>query len=52
MILAGSGMTDVFVNVLWPGQAHYETTFCADSYTKRVYGDQLKQCLAAAQSQR
>ncbi len=45
--LAANGITDVFVNVLWPGQAHYESSVVPPSSTYREWGDQLQQALAA-----
>ncbi len=49
-ILADSGMNAVFVNVAWPGLAHYDSQVMPQSDAVRRYGDQLKQCVAAAQA--
>lgn len=45
--LARDGITDVFVNVLWPGQAHFESSVVPPSRTYREWGDQLQQALTA-----
>ncbi|MBU0714502.1 MAG: family 10 glycosylhydrolase [Verrucomicrobia bacterium] len=47
-ILADAGMHAVFVNVLWAGLAHYDSRVVPQSEAVSRYGDQLKQCLAAA----
>ena len=51
-ILADAGMHEVFVNVLWAGLAHYNSQVVPQSETGRRYGDQLKQCVAAAHANR
>jgi len=51
-ILADAGMHAVFVNVLWAGLAHYESQIVPQSETVSRYGDQLKQCVAAAHANR
>lgn len=47
-ILADSGMRAIFVNVLWAGLAHYDSQVVPPSDVANRYGDQLKQCVAAA----
>ena len=47
-VLAGHGITDLYVNVLGHGRAHYPTRVLQESEIVPVYGDQLEQCLAAA----
>jgi len=47
-ILADAGMHAVFVNVLWAGLAHYDSQVVPQSEVVSRYGDQLKQCVAAA----
>lgn len=47
-ILASHGITDLFINVLWPGVAHYPSDVVPRSDTVRVHGDQVAACLAAA----
>jgi uncharacterized lipoprotein YddW (UPF0748 family) len=47
-LLAGQGMTDVFVNLLWAGWAHYRSAVLPLSDAGRLYGDQLQACVAAA----
>ena len=51
-ILADAGMHAVFVNVLWAGLAHYDSQVVPQSKTVSRYGDQLKQCVAAAHANR
>ena len=51
-ILADAGMHEVFVNVLWAGLAHYDSQVVPQSEAVSRYGDQLKQCLAAAHANR
>ena len=51
-ILSDTGMRAVFVNVLWAGLAHYDSQVVPQSDAVRRYGDQLKQCLAAAHANR
>ena len=47
-LLEHHGITDVFPNMLLAGQAHYSSSVLEESETRRVYGDQLAQCLDAA----
>ncbi|MBI2437547.1 MAG: family 10 glycosylhydrolase [Lentisphaerae bacterium] len=47
-ILAEAGLNAIFVNVLWPGRAHYDSKVVSPSEAAGRYGDQLKQCLDAA----
>lgn len=51
-ILADAGMRAIFVNVLWAGLAHYDSQVVPQSEAVSRYGDQLKQCLAAARANR
>ncbi|MDP2990975.1 MAG: family 10 glycosylhydrolase, partial [Kiritimatiellota bacterium] len=51
-ILADAGMHAVFVNVLWAGLAHYDSQVVPQSEAVSRYGDQLKQCVAAAHANR
>jgi uncharacterized lipoprotein YddW (UPF0748 family) len=51
-ILADAGMHAVFVNVLWGGLAHYDSQVVPQSEAVSRYGDQLKQCVAAARANR
>ncbi|MCX6994042.1 MAG: family 10 glycosylhydrolase [Kiritimatiellaeota bacterium] len=51
-ILADAGMRAVFVNVLWAGLAHYDSQVVPQSEAVNRYGDQLKQCVAAAHANR
>jgi uncharacterized lipoprotein YddW (UPF0748 family) len=46
--LADAGMHAIFVNVLWAGLAHYDSQVVPQSEAVGRYGDQLKQCVAAA----
>jgi len=47
-VLKAHGVTDLFVNMLWPGFADYPSERLPASATCRERGDQLAQCLAAA----
>lgn len=47
-LLKRHGITDVFVNALWPGLAHFNADTVARSYTVRTHGDQLEKCIRAA----
>jgi len=38
--LREAGITDLYVNLLWPGKAHYPSTIVPQSRTYRDYGDQ------------
>lgn len=46
--LRAAGVTDVFVNLLWPAQAHFPSDIVPMSYTARAHGDQAAAVLAAA----
>lgn len=46
--LRAAGINTLFVNMLWAGLAHYPSDIVPESATRRMYGDQLAQCLAAA----
>ena len=47
-LMAESGINAIFINATWAGLAHYPSKILPESYTKRFYGDQLAQCIAAA----
>jgi uncharacterized lipoprotein YddW (UPF0748 family) len=47
-VLATNGLSDLFVNVAWPGLAHYDSGILPRSDLAAARGDQLAQCLAAA----
>jgi len=47
-ILSDSGITAIFLNATWAGLAHYPSKVLPESYTYRIYGDQLEQCIKAA----
>ncbi|MBN2300906.1 MAG: family 10 glycosylhydrolase [Lentisphaerae bacterium] len=47
-VLASHGITDLFVNVLWAGIAHYESDVLPRSDAYRIKGDLLAQCIKAA----
>jgi len=47
-VLAQSGITAVFPNVLWAGMAHYPSKYAAQSDDSKQLGDQLAQCVSAA----
>jgi uncharacterized lipoprotein YddW (UPF0748 family) len=47
-LLADSGFTAVFPNMLWGGVAHYPSDVLPRSATFRKHGDQIAQCCAAA----
>jgi uncharacterized lipoprotein YddW (UPF0748 family) len=47
-LLARQGITDIFVNLLSAGTAHYPATTLPRSDVFRVHGDQAAQCVAAA----
>ncbi len=49
-ILAEHGINAIFPNVAWPGRVHYRSDFLPASRTLNLYGDQLRQCLAAARA--
>ncbi len=46
--LEAGGVTDLFINALWPGVAHFDSRVVPRSDTFRVHGDQVTACLAAA----
>lgn len=48
--LRARGITDLFINVLWPGVAHYPSDVLPRSDTFRVHGDQVAACLDAARA--
>lgn len=47
-LLARHGVTDLFLNVAWPGMAHYEGRAGEGSPVLEAHGDQLAQALRAA----
>jgi uncharacterized lipoprotein YddW (UPF0748 family) len=47
-LLANSGFTAVFPNMLWPGAAHYPSRLVPPSETLKKYGDQMTPCIKAA----
>jgi len=47
-ILSESGITAIFINASWAGLAHYPSKVLPQSYTFRIHGDQLEQCIKAA----
>lgn len=49
--LKAAGISAVFPNVLWAGQAHYPSRHVPLSDIGRLYGDQLKACAAAAHAE-
>lgn len=46
-LLAASGITAVFPNVLWAGTAHYPSKFVSQVEQSKRYGDPLAQCVVA-----
>ncbi|NLE67404.1 MAG: family 10 glycosylhydrolase [Lentisphaerae bacterium] len=49
--LKAAGIRAVFPNVLWAGQAHYPSQVVPCSDIGRMYGDQVKACVAAAHAE-
>ncbi|MCA1808796.1 MAG: family 10 glycosylhydrolase, partial [Lentisphaerae bacterium] len=49
-LLAESGVTAVFPNLLWAGVAHYPSRVLPSSDVHRLYGDQLRQSSEAARA--
>ncbi|NQT91728.1 MAG: family 10 glycosylhydrolase [Lentisphaerae bacterium] len=47
-LLAKHGVTDLFLNVAWPGMAHYKGREAEGSRVFKAHGDQLEQGLRAA----
>lgn len=47
-IIARGGLNTILVNVAWGASAHYSSQFLPLSDTFRTYGDQLQQCVTAA----
>jgi len=47
-ILAKNGVTDLFLNVAWPGMSHYGGRAGEGSPVLETHGDQLRQALRAA----
>lgn len=45
--LRANGITDLYVNLLWPGKAHYPSTIVPRSRTFQDYGDQAEACVKA-----
>ncbi|MDA1087559.1 MAG: family 10 glycosylhydrolase [Verrucomicrobia bacterium] len=48
--VAHAGFTDLLTNMLWPGQAHFESRVTPPSDAVALHGDQLAQCIRAARS--
>ena len=48
LALSRVGFNDLFVNVVWPGMAHYKSRTLRSTDVERTHGDQLAACLAAA----
>ena len=46
-LLRKSGVTDLYVNLLWPGQAHYPSRIVPHSRAYKDYGDQAQACTKA-----
>jgi uncharacterized lipoprotein YddW (UPF0748 family) len=49
-LLAESGMTAIFPNLLWAGKAHYPSRTVPTSQSFDRYGDQARQCVDAART--
>ena len=47
-LLSKHGITDIFVNMLGDGKAHYRTDVLEESDVFHTHGDQLDRCIAAA----
>lgn len=47
-LLSDSGITAIFINATWAGLAHYPSKVIPSSYTFRIHGDQLEQCIKAS----
>jgi len=45
--LRGMGVTDLYVNLLWSGRAHYPSAIVPHSRTYKDYGDQADACVKA-----
>lgn len=45
--LRDAGITDLYVNLLWPGKAHYPSEIVPHSRTYQDYGDQADACVKA-----
>ncbi len=45
--LRAAGITDLYVNLLWPGKAHYPSSIVPHSRSYRDYGDQAEACVKA-----
>jgi uncharacterized lipoprotein YddW (UPF0748 family) len=51
-LLSEYGMTDVFINAMWPGVGHYPSQRLSRSEEFTIYGDQISQCQKAARTHR
>ncbi len=49
--LKAGGFTDIFINALWAGVAHYPSAIVPRSGSVARYGDQLDACVRAAHAQ-
>ncbi|MDO9541782.1 MAG: family 10 glycosylhydrolase, partial [Kiritimatiellia bacterium] len=49
-LLAQSGITAVFPNILWAGMAHYPSKFVSQSEQSKKYVNQMTQCASAARN--
>lgn len=47
-VLSGYGLTDMYINAMWPGVAHYPSRRLSRSEEFKMYGDQVAQCQKAA----
>lgn len=45
--LAGSKITDVFINAVWPTKCHYKSFVYPESDTVKIHGDQIEQAVKA-----
>lgn len=49
-LLASSGITAVFPNMLWAGAAHFPSRYVSWIENSKPYGDQMAQCVKAARA--
>jgi uncharacterized lipoprotein YddW (UPF0748 family) len=47
-VLKQAGVTDIFVNMVWPNMVHYSSEAVEESVISRKYGDQIQACVTAA----
>jgi len=50
-LLADSGITAVFPNMLWAGAAHFPSKYVSQIDKSKPFGDQMAQCVKAARSE-